>query len=143
MTPERNPDEPDYPMPPRGTPGYGWRCFHCDAWLTTPGAAEDHFGKTPAAVPGCIIHVGEERGLLMALRKAEALAEEFLLRAQRAEQEEECLAGRVSEFERIAGGGTHELRMKLDSMEGRVVTADALIEAVMEKAPEVYAEVIG
>lgn len=55
-------------------PASGWSCFHCGETFTTRGAAGDHFGATPAAVAGCLLRVqaGDERGLLMALRKAEA-----------------------------------------------------------------------
>lgn len=130
-----------YRYPPAGP---GWTCYHCGETFTTWGSAEDHFGKTPAAKPGCLIKVqyGDERGLEMELRKAEARAEEFLERAIRAEEREEALAGRIAEFERIAGGGVHELRMKMDSMQGLAVTAEALIIAVKDSAPDVYAEVI-
>ncbi len=64
-----------YEMPP-----YGWTCFHCGETFTTVGSARDHFGYTQSD-PGCIIDkvAVEEggkpergRGLLMALRKAEA-----------------------------------------------------------------------
>lgn len=63
-----------------------WRCFHCDEEFTTRGAAADHFGPHPAATPGCVIDkvAIEEggkpergRGLLMALRKAEAELERY------------------------------------------------------------------
>lgn len=56
-------------------PAHGWTCFHCGETFTTFGSARDHFGATPNAEPGCLIKVrlGEERGLLMALRKAEAV----------------------------------------------------------------------
>lgn len=53
-------------------PLHGWTCFHCGETFTTVGAARDHFGADPLATPGCQIKAGEERGLLMALRKAEA-----------------------------------------------------------------------
>lgn len=53
-------------------PAHGWTCFHCGETFTTVGGARDHFGADPIAEPGCRIKVGEERGLLMALRKAEA-----------------------------------------------------------------------
>lgn len=58
-----------YPMP-----AHGWTCFHCGETFTTPGSAREHFGATPSAEPGCCIKVqlGGERGLLSALRKAEA-----------------------------------------------------------------------
>lgn len=59
-----------------------WTCFHCGETFTTPGAARDHFGAAKGAEPGCLIEYRvalEEggkpergRGLLMALRKAEA-----------------------------------------------------------------------
>ena len=127
-------------------PKHGWTCYHCGDTFTTWGAAEDHFGKTPDRIPGCKIKIefGEEMGLLMALRKVEAAEDEWKKRALAAEDREEVLQGEVAEYQRIAGGaGVHELRMKLDSMEGKVVTADVLIKAVIEKAPEVYAAVIG
>lgn len=56
-----------YPMPE-----HGWTCFFCGETFTTPGAARDHFGADPIADTACRIKFGEERGLVMALRKAEA-----------------------------------------------------------------------
>ena len=58
-----------YPMPKDG-----WVCFHCGERFTKPGTARDHFGETPDGITGCIIKAGEERGLLMALRKTETEA---------------------------------------------------------------------
>lgn len=54
-------------------PAFGWTCFHCGETFTTIGAARDHFGSSEHSEPGCMIRVqiGEERGLLMALRRAE------------------------------------------------------------------------
>jgi hypothetical protein len=61
--------------------GQRWTCFHCGETFATPGAAADHFGATPDRVAGCLIdRVALEeggkpergRGLLMALRQAEA-----------------------------------------------------------------------
>ena len=124
-------------------PKGGWVCFHCDEIFTTPGGAEDHFGATPGRKPACLIKLGDERGLAMALRKAEALAEEFLERALTAESREESLSGQVAEFERIAGGGVNELRCKIDSLEGVAITARALIEGFREKDPALYERIIG
>lgn len=56
-----------YPRPP-----HGWTCFHCGETFMTLGGAADHFGSTPDRVPGCRIKVGEERGLLMEIRRLEA-----------------------------------------------------------------------
>ena len=56
-------------------PKDGFMCFHCGERFTTYGAARDHFGEAPGATAGCLIPVvplGEGRGCLMALRKAEA-----------------------------------------------------------------------
>lgn len=52
-------------------PDHGWTCFHCGETFTTYGTARDHFGFEPSAEPGCRIKLGAERGLLMALRRAE------------------------------------------------------------------------
>lgn len=53
-------------------PEHGWTCFHCGETFTTVGAARDHFGFDPyECEPACRIKLGGERGLVMALRKAE------------------------------------------------------------------------
>lgn len=54
-------------------PEHGWTCFHCGEKFKTIGAARDHFGADPLADPGCMIRVkyGNERGLLIELRKAQ------------------------------------------------------------------------
>lgn len=53
-------------------PEHGWTCFHCGETFKTPGGARDHFGFDQSRDPACRIKLGAERGLLMALRKAEA-----------------------------------------------------------------------
>jgi hypothetical protein len=53
-------------------PAHGFTCFHCGETFTTPGNARNHFGFEPSADPACRIKIGAERGLVMALRKAEA-----------------------------------------------------------------------
>ncbi|MCH8197442.1 MAG: hypothetical protein IH904_05105 [Proteobacteria bacterium] len=53
-------------------PADGWVCFHCGERFTTLGAASDHFGVRPGDGLACRIKAGEERGLLMAFRKAQA-----------------------------------------------------------------------
>ena len=55
-----------------GYPALGWTCFHCGETFTTPGEARDHFGCDQTDDPACRIKTGDERGLVMALRKAEA-----------------------------------------------------------------------
>jgi hypothetical protein len=68
--------EPPQPGPTPDTyerPPHGWTCFHCGETFKTTGGAADHFGAKPTATPGCLVRVqlGDERGLEMALRKAE------------------------------------------------------------------------
>jgi len=53
-------------------PPQGWTCFFCGETFTTVGAARDHFGADELKTAGCQIKAGEERGLLMALRRIEA-----------------------------------------------------------------------
>ena len=55
-------------------PEHGWTCFHCGETFTTYHRARDHFGRTPECEPGCVlarVAVGEERGMLMRLRRVE------------------------------------------------------------------------
>ena len=59
-------------------PPHGWTCFHCGDTFTTVGLARFHFGFDPSRDPACRIKVGEERGLVMALRRAEAENERLL-----------------------------------------------------------------
>ena len=54
-----------------------WTCFHCGETFTTQGSARDHFGFDPSCDPACRIKIGAERGLVMALRKAEREIEEM------------------------------------------------------------------
>ncbi|PWC57832.1 hypothetical protein TSH7_25140 [Azospirillum sp. TSH7] len=67
LTPEELAAKMDtYPTPP-----HGWTCFHCGETFIDYDRAREHFGFDPSAEPGCRIKLGAERGLLMALRKAE------------------------------------------------------------------------
>ncbi len=94
----RNGSDGTYSMPE-----HGWACFHCGEIFRTPGAARDHFGATPEATAGCLLKVmpGEERGLLMTLRKVEADRDEALARlaalrvgANETDTAERCRASR-------------------------------------------------
>jgi hypothetical protein len=64
----------EFYAPPEG----GWLCFHCGERFTTVGGARDHFGFTQSSDPACRIKLGAERGLVMALRKAEEHNAELL-----------------------------------------------------------------
>ena len=62
-----------YRMPPDG-----WVCFHCGERFTTVGGARVHFGRRPSSTAGCLIKVGEARGLLMEVRRLEAELRELI-----------------------------------------------------------------
>ena len=62
-----------YRMPPDG-----WVCFHCGERFTTVGGARVRFGRRPSSTAGCLTKVGEERGLLMEVRRLEAALRELI-----------------------------------------------------------------
>jgi len=127
-------------------PKHGWTCFHCGETFRSPGSAENHFGKTPASIPGCLIKIqtGDERALLMALRDAENRAADYRHRMELAEVESEMLHGSNENLLRAAGNGIrshHDLRMAVDSWRGLAITANALIERARQLYPNAYADV--
>jgi hypothetical protein len=87
-----------YPMP-----AHGWTCFHCGETFKTPGGAQNHFGGNVNGLAGCQIKVGEERGLLMALRKAEE-------RAERAERERDTAVANAYEVGKRDGASAQRKR---------------------------------
>ena len=64
-------------------PPDGWVCFHCGERFTTVGGAQVHFGRRPRDTPGCMIKAGEERGLLLEVRRLEAALRELIDNARR------------------------------------------------------------
>jgi hypothetical protein len=119
-----------YPMPTDG-----WVCFHCGERFTTWGSAEDHFGKNPHDTPACIIKAGDERGLVMELRKSQQDAEDQLQRALQAEREIEVLEIRVqaltTDFKSFKPfkdcESANQAFFVFDSMEGRALAAEERI----------------
>jgi hypothetical protein len=58
-------------------PAHGWTCFHCGETFHSFEAAHGHFGADARSEPACRIKAGSERGLLMALRRAESELERY------------------------------------------------------------------
>lgn len=120
-----------YPMPEGG-----YVCFHCGERLTTVGQAEDHFGATQGALAGCQIKVGEERGLLMELRKAEKSRDEWMQRALHDEQEIEHLECKVQSVTTAMQSykpfrecrSINDVFFLFDSMEGRAIAAEEQLQ---------------
>lgn len=121
-----------YPMP-----AHGWTCFHCGETFRTPGSARIHFGTTPASTPGCLIKAGEEKGLLMALRRVEDERDELLKQRQRSDEEAEVAQRNLAEVLRLCKGArnTHEVWCHLESLEGRVIAAEATLDEVARLDP--------
>ena len=113
-------------------PEGGWACFHCGERLPTVGSASDHFGGEPGALAACQIKAGEERGLLMELRKAEASRDEWMNRALTSEGEIELLEGRIGSLTSAMQSyapfrqcrSINDVFFLFDSMEGRAIAAE-------------------
>lgn len=94
-----------YTIPPQG-----WTCFHCGDTFTTPGAARDHFGFDMSADPACRIKIGEERGLVMELRRVEAKYVKLL--------EDSWEGGGTIAQEFYGLGAKHQIEMRKAEEEG-------------------------
>lgn len=120
-------------------PAHGWTCFHCGETFMSEGSARDHFGAEPFADPGCRIKVGAERGLLLALRDAEAQVTR-LTAALHSENTEALrqlrrLQGRISDIARDAEQEGYDRALR-DVEAGKVEPEHARrILAALGKAP--------
>ena len=116
-------EAPTYPQP-----AHGWTCFHCGETFTTPGSARDHFGATPEALPGCVLKIQgpRERGLLMAIRKAEDEIERLRREVETCDHEAGNYHAMTRDLERYFNGArsVHQAFLVLDFMEGRVLAAE-------------------
>jgi len=109
-------------------------------------SAWSHFGEpgcTPTP-PACIDPLRtDEKERLTKLREAQEYASKCEHDAIRADDRASETQRELDEFRAITGcRSVHGLRMWLDSQQARVVTANALIDAIRQKAPDIYAEVI-
>lgn len=123
-------------------PAHGWTCFHCGDTFTTFGSARDHFGTTPVGVPGCIIKAGEERGILMALRKLEARHEELRLERDSLVDQLEAALGVKADLLRLVKGAksVHDVWCHLEANYGRAKAAEEVLAAVEKRNPELVNE---
>lgn len=109
-----------------------WRCFHCGDVFTDPALAAEHFGdgNYEAEMPICIEAATTEQRELVKTNR------EMWTRIRAAEEEIETLDHQVRSFEYVArkltgkpSATAHDLTMEWDSMEGRVLAAEAAIDA--------------
>ena len=124
-----------------------WRCFFCDEVFRSRKAAWLHFGDDGCVQdpPACIDPLTrDEKERMRELREAREWAVERDRKATEAEDNLDQMQYELAEFKAITGcGGVHDLRMWMDSQQGRVVTANALIDGFRKAAPELAAQIIG
>lgn len=124
------------------SPLCGWTCFHCGDTFSKFASARDHFGSTPAGVPGCIIKAGDEQGLLTALRRAEAREEE--LRRDRDSLADQLDAAQCVKFDllRLVPGAktVHDVWCHLETNYSRALAAEAILAAVEKRNAELLNE---
>ncbi len=85
----------------------------------------------------------DEKTRITELREAQEYAFQCQEEIGVAEDKADDLARELDEFKSLTKcHNSHELRMRLDSVEGELLTARALIAAVHDKAPDLYAEVV-
>jgi hypothetical protein len=121
-----------------------WRCFHCDDVFRSRKAATLHFGSDEYEakdLPACIDPLrADEKARMDAVRKAEQYALACQESRNQAEIRAEDAESELAQFKHVTGcRSIHDLRMWLDSQQGRVVTANALIAGFPRASPELVA----
>lgn len=113
-------------------PKHGWTCFHCGETFFFVEAARDHFGGTPDRDPGCLIRAN--RGLLSALREAEAEVQKLREENERLDHEAGAAAMMQADLAQYFGGArtAHQAFLVLDAMEGRALAAEEALDWITE-----------
>lgn len=124
-----------------------WRCFFCNEVFRSRKTAWIHFGDDGCTTdpPACVDPLRtDEKERFRELREAREWALERDRKAQTYEDHIEILSDELSEFKKLTGcSSAHQLRMWLDSLQGRVATAEALIKGFREKDPRLVDEIVG
>lgn len=109
-----------------------WRCFHCDEVFTTREAAAEHFGNGDyeAEIPLCIQAATTEQKELILLNR------DLWEQLRKTQNENDDLEFNMSGWEYTArkltkkpSATTHDLEHEWDFMQGRVIAAEAAINA--------------
>lgn len=124
-----------------------WRCFYCDEVFRSRRAAWLHFGDDGCIQdpPACIDPLRhDEKERMRELREARAWAMERDRRAMDLEDKIDQVNAEFDKFKRLTTCKTvHDLRMWLDSQQGRVVTANALITGFYDADLKLAEKIIG
>lgn len=115
------------PVPPGG-----WHCYHCEEVFTTPETAAEHFGNGDyeAEIPLCVVAATTDQKQLILTNR------EMWDELQKVRSENEDLEFNLHGFQYVArkltrkpDADTNDLEHEWDFMEGRVVAAEAAINA--------------
>lgn len=109
-----------------------WRCFHCDEVFTTKEAAAEHFGEGnyEMEMPLCIeAATGEMKALVLTNREMFRELMKERETCEQAEYERDCWAGGARMFLRQPNATWHDLANYRDPLEGRVLAAEAAVNA--------------
>lgn len=112
-------------------PAHGWTCFHCGETFHSIGDAQHHFGTSPDDFPSCVMHAWNTKRcrLMLGAKNIVAALRKALSRVRRLEDEVETLT------HRIAAAKDGPSRMDWDSMEGRALTAEAIVADMARRVP--------
>lgn len=125
-----------------------WRCFHCDQVFRSRRAAFLHFGDDAYEakdVPACVDPLRtDEVARMKELREAQAYTLRCQEAARIAEDKLDNVEREFAEFKAVAKCRTiNELRDWMDTQQGRLVTAEALISGFRKADPALAERIIG
>ena len=120
----------------------GWTCFHCSAHFpgTRAGekAAREHFSKTPLLPPECLEAASPARKLARRARLADASSREAHKESERFLHQNLALAEEMRQAKRRLGvTGRTSLDQEIDSLQGRVLAAEAVVEYIAQRFPNI------
>lgn len=117
---------------------HGWTCFHCGDTFKTPETAMEHFGPTPDVTPECVdLTTSSYQDLVRRTREAEHTMRRAIDERNRALDEAEVATGTLASIPHLFHGATspRDAWNQFDSMQGRAITAEAIIAEADKLAP--------
>jgi hypothetical protein len=109
-----------------------WRCFHCDEVMETPEAAAEHFGNGnyECEMPLCIEAASaEQKALVLTNREMWERIQKLDIDLEAAEFQRDCWEAGARKFLEAPNASWHDLANYRETAEGRVLAAEAAINA--------------
>lgn len=119
-------------QPQRQTAELPWRCFHCDEVMETRESAAEHFGNGnyECEMPLCIeAATTEQKALVLTNREMWERIQKLDSELEQAEYERDCWAGGARSFLKQPHATWHDLGNYRETADGRVLAAEAAINA--------------